>query len=336
MISSRTRWLGGVVVTCLLVACGGGTENALPPGPPGWSELLTAAPWGNRDAGATAVHDGQIWMLGGWNYADGQATVLNDAWASRDGILWRQSTPPMTYGMYPMAISFNGRLLYMGGMKNSRMPDEALGNEVWGSQNGEVWTKLASSAVWEPRIGSALVLHAQRLWILGGKVANTSDPSVRRSDVWRSDDGVAWTQVRRSAPWPARAFHCAVAHRGKIWVLGGGDWDARIGMSDVWSTTDGVAWQHHGDAPWAGRIWHSCQSYGGRLWVLGGRLFDPMRTVDEVWSSEDGENWRLESDAVRPGPRHAAYTAVHEKRIWVMGGGADGYLLSDIWQYNLP
>jgi hypothetical protein len=334
MITRRARILSASFAMLLLNACGGGSETVLPPGPPGWSQVLSQTSWGTRDAGATAVHQGEMWLLGGWNYVDDQAVVLNDAWSSSDGIQWRQFTPPMSFGMYPMATSFGGQILYMGGLKNSRMPNEALSNEIWGSPNGMSWTRLVSAADWEPRIGSTLTLHAQRLWILGGKVRNSADSEDRRHDVWRSDDGRRWHLVTASAPWESRAFHCAVAHRGRIWMLGGGDWDAMYGRSDVWSSIDGAEWQRHFDAPWEGRIWHNCLSYGGRLWVIGGRLFDPIRTTDEIWSTEDGEVWRREDDAIRPGPRHAAYSAVHENRIWIMGGSAHGYLQSDVWQYN--
>lgn len=323
-----------------LSACGGGgdssPEHRLPLPAAGWTQVIGAAPWGTRDAGATVVHRGEIWMLGGWSYINDTSYVYNDAWASTDGANWRHVQPPWTFGMYPMAASFRGQMLYMGGLKNSRQADESLTNEIWTSSDGQDWTLRVPAAQWEPRIGGTLVEHQNRLWILDGKVRNSGDPSVFRNDVWRSDDGLQWTRVLDEAPWPARAFHCALSHEGRIWLIGGGDWDSLIARSDVWSSADGVTWTRHADAPWEGRIWHACFSYADRLFVFGGRLFDPIRTVDEIWSTNDGHQWTRSTDTMRPGPRHAAYVAKFENRVWVMGGSAAGFLQPDVWQFYLP
>lgn len=331
-----------LAMACALASCGGVTDTSPtePPAPPlpapGWSRVTESTPWGTRDAGATVVHRGEIWLLGGWSYANGVASVLTDAWVSSDGVNWRVLSPPWTYGMYPMAASHQGQVLYMGGLRNSRQPDEAISSEIWSSSDGQDWTRRVASAEWEPRIGATLVPHQGDLWILGGKVRNSGDPTTFRNDVWRSTDGIHWTEVLRQAPWPARAFHCSVSHGGRLWVIGGGDWDAGIGRSDVWSSTDGVQWTRHLDAPWEGRIWHSCQAYAGRVWLFGGRLFNPIRTVDEIWSTADGDLWLADAPLARPGPRHAAYSVVHASRIWLLGGSADGYLQPDVWQFYAP
>lgn len=336
------RLLALCLVAVSLVSCGGSTDSlpsepAPPPIPaPGWSKVTDSAPWGTRDAGATVVHRGEIWMLGGWTYANGVSSVLTDAWASADGANWRVVSPPWTHGMYPMATSHRGEILYMGGLRNSRQADEAISSAIWSSGDGQDWTLRVAAAEWEPRIGGALVAHEGELWILGGKVSNSGDPAVFRNDVWRSADGIQWTAVQRQAPWPARAFHCSVSHGGLLWVIGGGDWDSRIGLSDVWSSPNGIQWTQHPDAPWEGRIWHACQAYAGRLWLFGGRLFNPIRTVDEIWSTTDGDRWLADTSINRPGPRHAAYSALHASRIWLLGGSADGYLQPDVWQFYVP
>jgi hypothetical protein len=333
LASRCAAWL---LLALTLGSCGGGSssESSFPPAPQGWSQVTDTVPWGTRDAGSVAAHNGALWVLGGWNYANGATQVYTDAWSTLDGSHWTRTTPPWTFGMYTLATSFQGRLLLMAGLKNSRLPNEELSNEIWGTEDGESWSLLRAHADWEPRIGSALVQHQGALWLLGGKVRNSGDPSVFRSDVWRSTDGTAWASVTTSAAWQPRAFHCALSHNGRLWVLGGGDWDSRIGHADVWSSADGANWQQHPTPPWEGRIWHGCVSYAGLMWVMGGRLFDPIRTMDEIWTSPDGDHWTQLSPNVRPDSRHAAYVTVHADRIWVMGGSADGYLQDDVWQYS--
>ena len=48
----------------------------------------------------------------------------------------------------------------------------------------------------------------------------------------------------RERPWSPRAYHAAVVHDGKIWVLGGGNYVPKYhALNDVWSSSDGVHWE---------------------------------------------------------------------------------------------
>jgi Kelch motif len=338
------------ITLLMLVGCGGGgqespsnflnncdialIQEATTNTETGWKKVAENMSWGSRDAGATVVHNCRIWLLGGWTYTNAGAKVLNDSWATPDGVLWEQFHPPMTHGMYPMAASFRGRILYMGGMRDSRLPTEHISNEIWTSLDGENWTMETGSAQWEPRIGSAIVEFNNALWILGGKTKNSGDSSVFRNDVWRSTDGIRWEKALEHAPWAARAFHCVVVHQGRIYLIGGGDWDSLIGMNDVWSSADAINWRQHPNAPWEPRIWHTCTNYNNRLLVIGGRTFDPINTVGDIWSTLDGDNWAISNAPITPSPRHAAYSAVYKNRLWLMGGSyVEGYLPSDVYQF---
>ena len=304
--------------------------------PRDWQQVRSGAPWGIRDAGSVAVHDGKMWVLGGWTYdqVSGDTTIFTDAWSSADGNEWQEhATPAWTFGMYTRAVSFKSNLLVMGGLKNSRQPNEELTNEVWSSKGGDSW-QLLGHAQWEPRIGFSLLTRGQEMWVLGGKTRNNGDHANLRNDVWKSSDGVHWKLVTANAPWQPRAFHCAFVHDDEIWVMGGGDWDSRFALNDVWHSRDGVSWTREDDAPWKGRIWQSCVSYQGAIWVMGGRTFEPLATDDEVWRSSNGNEWEFLSQTVRPDSRHAAYTAVFEGGIWTMGGSANGYLHDDVWRYQ--
>ena len=318
----------GALPTCGL------TNNSLPVALAGWTQVSANLPWGQRDAGATVSHQGNIWLLGGWTYDSNGARVLDDAWRSSDGLTWSRIDTPWDHGMYPMAVSFGCRIFYMGGMKDSRLPSEHISNEIWSSVDGETWKREIAAAEWEPRIGATLTEHNGALWIMGGKIRNSAEPDVFRNDVWKSSDGMHWQKVTDHAPWPARAFHCTVSHQGKLWMLGGGDWDSLVTRRDVWSSDDGINWIQHKDAPWEPRIWQACASFSNRIWVMGGRLLDPIRDSKEVWSTVDGEVWSIRSDFISPSERHAAYSTVHENRIWIIGGSGHEYMPSDVWQFK--
>ena len=64
-------------------------------------------------------------------------------------------------------------------------------------------------------------------------------------------------------------------------------------------------------------------SFKGKLWYMGGIVRDypsPYNTLNDIWSSTDGVNWKLE---VRSAPwleRMEFGIAVHNNRIYIMGG----------------
>ncbi|MGV2341039.1 MAG UNVERIFIED_CONTAM: kelch repeat-containing protein [Planctomycetaceae bacterium] len=70
------------------------------------------------------------------------------------------------------------------------------------------------------------------------------DRSSLKNDVWSSADGREWTCETPSAARAARAYHQAVAHAGRMYVFGGGNYVPEYSaMNDVWSSEDGVNWQ---------------------------------------------------------------------------------------------
>ena len=77
-----------------------------------------------------------------------------------------------------------------------------------------------------------------------------------RDDIWSSADGRTWRLETAHAGWSPRAYHQAVVHGGRIYVLGGGNYTpAYHARNDVWSSTDGVNWtQVTASAGWSPRI----------------------------------------------------------------------------------
>ena len=113
----------------------------------------------------------------------------------------------------------------MGGWYNGRLQGHGASNEVWSSADGEKWEQVAKQAGWSPRIAAGAVVFKGRMWILGGtENYYFGDEKSLKNDVWSSADGKEWKQETAKAPWSARAYHAAVVHDGKIWVLAGGNY----------------------------------------------------------------------------------------------------------------
>ena len=164
------------------------------------------------------------------------------------------------------------------------------------------------------------------IFVLGGNESQ-SDTNKLTNDVWWSVDGKSWREDTSSANWTAREFHQVVAHRGRMYLLGGvvatGPKSTK-NKNDVWSSLDGKNWSLvTGSADWTARGHHQALVHNGRMYVLGGK---DTQHRNDVWSSADGENWEEETGSADW--TLALYRAVaHNGRMYVTGG----YNRSDVW-----
>ena len=67
------------------------------------------------------------------------------------------------------------------------------------------------------------------MWVLGGW---SNNPSKNWGDVWHSQDGKDWKQLKSKVIWKERHEHSAYVFQDKIWVAGG---HAQPLISEVWS-----------------------------------------------------------------------------------------------------
>lgn len=60
-----------------------------------WTEAISQAPWANRGGAAATVFDGKMWLFGGSGIVTTppvHSALYNDAWWSKDGVIWNQAT----------------------------------------------------------------------------------------------------------------------------------------------------------------------------------------------------------------------------------------------------
>jgi hypothetical protein len=128
--------------------------------------------------------------------------------------------------------------------------------------------------MWAPRAGLQAVELRNDLYVMGGRGPfSFESATVLYGDVWRSTDvGATWTKVAQwqSDPdarqiWSPRAYFGAVTHRGRMYVIGGQNFESQPNpiypdgcaflppgvpclpivpnsqfFDDVWSSKDGV------------------------------------------------------------------------------------------------
>ena len=139
------------------------------------------------------------------------------------------------------------------------------------------------------------------------------------------------------AEWSPRAYHQAVAHSGKLWVMGGVNYVPKYhAKNDVWCSSDGKTWTCVSEAaPWSPRLWFSTAVYRDRMWVLGGWSNNPSKNWGDAWYTADGSRWTQLTTPTMWKERHEHSVWVFDDALWVGAGHAQP-LSNEVWKLKLP
>jgi N-acetylneuraminic acid mutarotase len=149
---------------------------------------------------------------------------------------------------------------------------------------------------------------------------------------YSSPDGLTWTQ-RDKTDWGERIYHSIVYFKGKLWMYGGMDYQARSFLNDAWSSSDGTTWTNVGTVAWPKRSGQTMIVYHDRLWLFGGATHAAQdRSTDtflnDVWVSDDGLAWTEVTNAAAWSPRDYAGVMVFNDELYLVGGQGQ----ADVWR----
>jgi hypothetical protein len=247
-------------------------------------------------------------------------------------------------------VNLRGTFYLMGGRTplDPMVAPAPFASKIWGDvwksrDRGRTWRRVLEtddSSHWPARAYFEAVKKGRYMYIIGGQNFNVIPnpkctfapqpcelPDVVDSeffnDVWKSRDGVHWTQVTASAPWEGRAGLSAVVHRGAIYVMAGsvnddsaviGGPPTRIYFNDVWKSYDGANWKQVTEAaPWTPRAGAVVVTKGYYIYLLGGEDGFNCLSGDrcppyynDVWRTKDGKHWEEVTPAAgwQPRPGH--------------------------------
>lgn len=261
-------------------------------------------------------HDGLMYQLGGFE-AHG---VANTTRISRNGKDWQNADLPGESAVFPriffVSLSFDGFLYIIGGLDS----EKNLVRNVVRLENGNRWFLVNEQAPWTARYDLAAVVHAGRMWIMGGASAVGL-----LSDVWSSLDGIHWAQSTSAAEFGGLRAHAAASFRGKMWVYGGEGESSSANRAMVWYSFDGRSWSPE-ESPWMKRrMAHQGIVFDSRLWVVGGytqSLQEIPKAHSDIWWSKDGITWNLATAFAQFGERFGAVCAAFKNRLWYIGGSS--------------
>jgi hypothetical protein len=289
-----------------------------------WVEETHDAPFAK---GARAVVlNGRIFTMGG----EENGTRRNDIWSSADGRAWRLETAAAQFSPRYASLfaSFNGRLIVAAGFDDPT--SNRVCNDVWSSADGITWTEEAAHAPFSARGDVASAVHNGRLFMLHGYITDSPGRFIQifySREVWSTANGADWKEHSPNAGGLYAGTYQALAHNGRLWVVGGWDGTPR---SDSWNSTDGMTWTRvplvNGYEP---RIGQATAIYNGEFWVSGG-VAAPInyrggtnQLLADVWHSADGANWARVTAAAAFGQRNGHSMVAFDNKLFMLGGAAD-------------
>lgn len=274
-----------------------------------WELVARGTGWGRRCYPEVDVVDGHLVLTAGQDLR----TFHRDVWRSPDaGRTWEQvcARAPWEERAGHHTHVLDGELLLMGGARNSWRRE--FYPELWASADlGETWTLRSRLPQDMGRAGMQVVSLGDVLYFMGGdhdRPVFQASWAGRRNDIWRSTDhGETW-ELLGHAPWAPRTGHQAVAHDGRVYVVGGhvrGPRDQRWRQflaHDVWVWEPGAcgddpaAWTLLTDAAWGagspggleGKSDFMLEVRDDRLWTFGGdrEVLSPWPQDHDVWVAD--------------------------------------------------
>ncbi|HEX2901581.1 MAG TPA: LamG-like jellyroll fold domain-containing protein [Bacteroidia bacterium] len=229
-------------------------------------------------------------------------------------------------------LNYDGKLWLLGGWDPPyHASNDYTHSEVYNSVDGIHWNYLGD-APWRGRHDSGWLVHDSAIWVVGGDYQSGA-----MRDVWRTTDGINWTQILDTIPNvnPLVYTPLTASFKGEMYFMGGQPYGgSHAGNSQqVRRSPDGLNWTRLPDAPWLGRgmVANSVIDDQDSLWILGGGRELDRRCYNDVWKTGDGVNWEQVLEAAPWDPRYWHNMAYFDHKMWVMCGVVEQTNAADIW-----
>lgn len=297
----------------------------------GYYAGVKAADFSNRFGHQMIEFDSKLWVIGGLVYNGDDTNWFNDVWSSEDGVSWEQVTESADFSPrgHFQAAAFNDALYIIGGSIGIGTGGaESFTNEVWKTQDGEIWELVSTTGMPSTVTGHQVAEFQGKLWLIGGY-------GYDREKIYSSADGENWIVESDTVPFGIREDFELVAFNNKLFLIGG--WvDSSLNLyNDVWSTEDGVNWiQETSRAAFTARANPEAVVHNGKLLLVGGHNFS--ENFKHIYESDDGINWARKIDNFIPNLDQEIQVSSFDGSLWVYSGSSKGTLwnseTADVWK----
>ena len=274
-----------------------------------WTEVTNQAPFPARRHSAVVEFNNEIYLIGG--HVGGAKIKLNDVWKSSDGAAWTEVTNQAQFSARSghNVTEFKNELYLTGGFDDTLK----VQGDVWKSSDGATWTDVTPAQPFPKRYSHSGVVFKNVLYIIGGYYSESSDSgssdsgssdsgsnvSGTKNDVWKSSDGINWTEVTTTqSKFPERDYHSGVVFKNELYIIGGQD-SGSGRFNDVWKSSDGIDWIEltTTQPKFSERYGHSAAVFNNELYIIGGDVDASVggitynNRINDVWKSSNGIDW---------------------------------------------
>jgi len=238
------------------------------------------------------------------------------------------------------ATWFNNKLYTLGSYyPNGTSSTGTAYYELYSSDDGCLWSKVATNPSVIGGFGTELVVMNGKLYAVGGvrmfgKDINGAAPEASSTSVWRmmsTSNGTDWTDCTAGqvANPPGRPFPEVVVHNGQLYLRRGklygyGSWQA-FSHTNIFRTADGTNWTSVLANPVTAtnRNEDAMYSFGGKLWISGGYtnfISESNVRADIMSSSDNGATWVTELSSGEDLKRFGHKVVGYNGKLYMIGG----------------
>ena len=287
---------------------------------------------------SSVVLNGDLYVIGGRTTATERS---NEVWRSSDGgLTWDQAAADAAKRFSPARNSHSSVVLgediyVIAGSSTTNQRD------VWKSgDRGVSWNRATANAGFSARyLATAGVLNGA-IYLMGG----FRGTGAYLNDVWRSTDGVTWTEVTNTtaARFPGRLAAASVVLPGsgaggadELYYIGGFVANTATTPQNVYKSGDGTTWTQLTPVPGFAnnRYNHTAVVLGGDIYLIAGQ--ESSSAKRDVWRSQDnGPTWSRITATAGFGLRTQHSSVVHGGAMYLIGGstGSATELRNDVWR----
>jgi len=173
------------------------------------------------------VFKNALYLQGGYVYGFGMQQTNRNFLKTMDGKLWENLSLTDAEGAsiaLPNDCAFfelGGKLFVVGGYRNFISANN-INKSVYSTEDGTKWTTVAAEVAGAPALYQAKAVSDGKVaYLFGGESLNDSEERVINNKVYRSTDGVNWTEVTASSAYAGSRFASAVLLGNVVWFFDG-------------------------------------------------------------------------------------------------------------------